>query len=92
MLGSFVLREGLIFRSRDRKKVSYSWAEPVQIAEYIGKADNVREGEPYSAMILLTAASGLRASELAGLQRQSGTFTTWAQITCVILLTGIDQG
>ena len=50
------------------------------------------EDAPSNALVFHTKHGTLRASELAGLQRRSGTFTTWAQITCVILLTGIDQG
>ena len=62
-------RDKLQTRIRSRKKVSYSWTQAVQIADYIRKkANGLRERERYAAMILLGAASGLRPGELLALR------------------------
>src|SRR5437773_8944458 len=62
-------RDKLQMRIRSRKKVSYSWTQAVQIADYIRKkANGLRERERYAAMILLGAASGLRPGELLALR------------------------
>lgn len=67
-------RDKLQMKIRSRKKVSYSWTQAVQIAEHTRKAENLREGERYATMILLTSAAGLRASELLALRRDDIDF------------------
>jgi len=62
-------RDKLEMKIHGRKKVSYSWAQAVQIANHIRmKTNGLRERERYAAMILLDAASGLRPGELLALR------------------------
>src|SRR2546430_424076 len=58
-------RDKLQMKIHNRRKVSYSWAQAVQIAEHIRKnMTGLRERERYAVMVLLDAASGLRPGEL----------------------------
>lgn len=66
-------RDKLQIKIHSRKKVSYSWAQAVQIAEHIRKS-NLRERERYAVMGLLGAASGLRPGELLALRRNDFDF------------------
>jgi len=48
---------------QSRKKVSYSWTQAVQIAEYTRNMARLRDPERYATLVLLEAASGLRPEE-----------------------------
>jgi integrase len=59
-----------------RKKVSFSWAQAVQITEHIRSMDGLGDSrrEQYSTAILLASASGLRCGELLALKRDDIDF------------------
>ena len=68
-------RDKLQMKIHSRKKPSYSWRQAVQIADCVRNMDRLREAKKYGPMmILLTAASGLRASELLALRRDDIDF------------------
>jgi integrase len=59
------------------QRVSFSWAQAVQIAEHVRNLDNLgdkRRGQ-YSTIILLASASGLRTEELLALRMNDIDFT-----------------
>jgi len=60
----------LQMKMHSRHKASLSWAQAEQIAEQIRKLDSLGDArrEQYATLILLTAASGLRCSELLALR------------------------
>ena len=63
-------RDKLQMKIDSRRKVSFSWAQAQQIAEYVGKMDRLGKArrEQYATLFLLAAASGLRTSELLALR------------------------
>lgn len=61
-------RDKLQMKIHSRKKVSYSWAQALQIANYTSKRDDLQERQRYAAMVLLDSASGLRPGELLALR------------------------
>jgi integrase len=62
--------EKLQMQIDSREKVSFSWSDAERIAEFVGQIDTLGEArkEQYSTLILLAAASGLRAGELLALR------------------------
>jgi len=63
-------RDKLEMKIKGRQKTSFSWVQAVQIAEHVRKMDSLGESrrEQYATLLLLAAASGLRASELLALR------------------------
>ena len=63
-------RDKLAMKINSRQRISFSWAQAVQIAEYIRGMDSLGDSrrEQYSTLILLDSASGLRGSELLALR------------------------
>ncbi|HUI75539.1 MAG TPA: site-specific integrase [Candidatus Acidoferrum sp.] len=61
-------RDKLEMKIRSRKSVSYSWRQAVQIAGHIRNMAQLRERERYAVLVLVGAASGLRAGELLALK------------------------
>jgi len=63
-------RDKLEMKVNSRKRVSFSWAQAEQIADYVGKMEALGETlrDQYSTLFLLAAASGLRSSELLALR------------------------
>jgi integrase len=63
-------RDKLQMKVNSRKKVSFSWAQAEQIANYVGSLETLGKArrEKYSTLLLLAAASGLRSSELLALR------------------------
>jgi integrase len=63
-------RDKLQMQISSRHKVSFSWAEAVQVAEHIRTLDCLGDTrrEQYAAIILLASASGLRCGELLALR------------------------
>jgi integrase len=60
----------LQMKIRSRQKVSFSWDQTKQLANYVRKMDGLGDArrEQYAALFLLTAASGLRCSEVLALK------------------------
>ncbi len=60
-----------------RQRVSFSWAQAVQIAQQIGNLDSLgdKRREQYSTIILLASAPGLRSEELLALKMNDIDFT-----------------
>jgi integrase len=63
-------RDKLQMKMHSRHKTSFSWAQAEQIAEQIRKLESLGDArrEQYATLLLLTAASGLRCSELLALR------------------------
>jgi integrase len=63
-------RDKLQMKVSGRKKASFSWTQAEQIAAYVGKMETLgkKRREQYATLLLLAAASGLRASELLALR------------------------
>ena len=63
-------RDKLQMKIKSTQKVSFSWQQAKQIADYIRKMDSLGEArrELYVTLFLLAAASGLRCCELLALK------------------------
>lgn len=63
-------RDKLQMKVSSRKKISFSWTQAEQIAEYVGNMETLgkKRREQYATLFLLASASGLRASELLALR------------------------
>ena len=63
-------RDKLRMKIDSRQKVSFSWEQAIQIAEYVHTMDSLGDArrKQYRTLFLLAAASGLRLSELLALK------------------------
>ena len=71
-------KDKLEMKRQSRKKVSFSWEQAVQIAEYVRTMDGLGDSrrEQYATLLLLDSASGLRCSELLALRIGDIDFAT----------------